>query len=174
MKSFELSLSLDTITIFWQVILLSTIPKNLLTKNSICQAVEKFSRLISRAETFIYCLKQLEISLIMTPIIASTNALIEKPLDKFFTNLSISTNKKSKNYNIILVIVNWLIKILYSILIKVIINTPRLTEIFFNIVVQYYCLLNLNISNKSLLFISKFLLLIYYFIGVKQHIIKST
>ena len=74
----------------------------------------------------------------------------------FITGLPILTNKKSENYNSILVIVNQLTKIIYYKLIKVRINVLELAGVIFNIVVKNYGLFNSIISNKSLLFIFKF------------------
>lgn len=44
-------------------------------------------------------------------------------------------------------------------LVKVIINTLRLVKVIFNIIVQYFDMLNLIIANRSLLFTLKFLVI---------------
>ena len=56
------------------------------------------------------------------------------------------TNKKTEFYNIILVIINWLTKIVYSKLVKIRIYTKSLTKVIFNIVLWHYSILNSNIS----------------------------
>ena len=51
---------------------------------------------------------------------------------------------------------------------KVIINILDFAKIIINIVIRHYSFLDSIIINKSLLFISKFLLLLYYFFNIKQ------
>ena len=53
-------------------------------------------------------------------------------------------------------------------LVKVIIDAPGLAEIIINVVVRHYSLLDLIVTNQGLLFISKFWLLLYYFLGIKR------
>ena len=50
----------------------------------------------------------------------------------------------------------------------VIINVLDLIKIFINILVRYHCILNSIIIDKSLLFLLKFWLLLYYFFNFKQ------
>ena len=85
----------------------------------------------------------------------------------FIIGLLVSINSKGKSYNSILVIVNRLTKIVYYELVKITINTPGLAKVIFNMIVQYYGLFNSIMSNKSLLFTSKFWSLLYYFLGIK-------
>ena len=66
-------------------------------------------------------------------IITSTNLLIEKSISKFYNRTDILTNQKNKGYNSILVIINWLIKIIYYKLIKVKINVLDLIKVILNI-----------------------------------------
>ena len=66
-------------------------------------------------------------------IITSTNLLIEKSISKFYNRTDILTNQKDKGYNSILVIINWLIKIIYYKLIKVKINVLDLIKVILNI-----------------------------------------
>ena len=56
----------------------------------------------------------------------------------------------------------------YYKLIKIIINILSFIKIIINIVIKYYNFLNLIIINKSLLFTSKFWLLLYDFFDIKQ------
>ncbi len=53
----------------------------------------------------------------------------------FVTNLSVLTNRKNKSYDFILVIVDYLTKMIYYMPVKVTIDTPDLTETSINIVV---------------------------------------
>ena len=74
----------------------------------------------------------------------------------FITNLPISTDWKRDSYDLILVIVDWLTKIVYYKPVKVIIDTPGFIKVIINIVVRYYDLSNSIVTNQKLLFSSKF------------------
>ena len=87
--------------------------------------------------------------------------------------LPISTGSNGENYDFIIVIIDCLTKIVYYKLIKIIINTSELAEILLDIIVWYYSLSDLIVSNKSLLFISKFWLLLYYFFGIKHRFLTA-
>lgn len=63
---------------------------------------------------------------------------------------------KEDSYDIILIIVACFIKIVDYELIKIYINRASLEEIIINVVIRYYSLSKLIISNQSLLFILKF------------------
>ena len=47
-------------------------------------------------------------------------------------------------------------------------NIPSFTKVIINIVVKHYCLLNSIITDQDLLFTSKFMFLLYYFLKIKQ------
>ena len=74
----------------------------------------------------------------------------------FVIGLQILTDWKKNNYDSIFVIVDWLIKIVYYKLVKVIINTLRLAKNIIYIVVRHYSFPNSIVPNLGLLFISKF------------------
>ncbi len=61
--------------------------------------------------------------------------------------LPVSTIWKSDTYNSILVIVDWLTKMVYYKPVKVIINAPDLAKIILDVVVQYYDLPNSIVSD---------------------------
>lgn len=86
----------------------------------------------------------------------------------FVISLPILTNWKDENYNYILIIVNWLTKIVHYKPIKDTINVLGLAKVILDIVVWHYGFPNSIISDKRLLFISKFWLSLYYFFGIKQ------
>lgn len=65
-------------------------------------------------------------------------------------------NWKSNNYNIILVVIDCLTKMLYYKPVKTTINVASLAEVIIDLVIRYYSLLESIISNWSLLLISKF------------------
>ena len=52
--------------------------------------------------------------------------------------------------------------------VKVTINIPGLAKIIIDIAVRYYGLPDLIVTNQRSFFISKFWLLLYYFLGIKQ------
>lgn len=82
----------------------------------------------------------------------------------FITGLSILTNWKGENYDSILVIIGRLIKIFYYKPVKVIINAPRLVKLIINMIVWHHSLLDLIITDTSLLYTSKLWLLLCYFV----------
>lgn len=86
----------------------------------------------------------------------------------FVTRLLILTNWKVDIYDIILVIIDWLKKMVYYKLIKIIINTSKLVEIILDMVVLYHSLPNSIMSNRGLLSTSKFQSSFCYFFGIKR------
>ena len=65
----------------------------------------------------------------------------------FVTSLSILTNYKGDNYDSILVIIDWLTKMVYYKPVKVTIHTPGHSEIIINMIVRYYGLPDLIVIN---------------------------
>lgn len=63
---------------------------------------------------------------------------------------------KNKTYNIILVIIAQLTKIIYYKLVKIMIDIFKLAKKNFDIIIYYYNLLNSIIIDKNILFILKF------------------
>ena len=88
----------------------------------------------------------------------------------FVTCLAILTNWKEDNYDSNLVIIDWLTKIVYYKLVKVIINIPELAEVIINVIVYYHNLLVSIVTDKGSLFISKFWSLLNYFFGIKRRL----
>ena len=84
------------------------------------------------------------------------------------TGLPVSTDWKGETYNFILVIIDWLTKMVHYLAVKVIFNTPGLAEIFLNVIVWHHGLPNLIVTNRSSLFTSKFRSSLCYFLGVKS------
>ncbi len=60
----------------------------------------------------------------------------------FVIGLLVFTNWKSDIYNSILVIIDWLTKIILYELVKIIIDTSDLNEVILNVIVQYHDLPN--------------------------------
>ena len=86
----------------------------------------------------------------------------------FFTRLPISTNWKEESYDSILVIVDWLTKMVHYKPVKVTINALGLAKVILDMVVRYYDFLNLMVSDRGSLFSSKFWLSLCYFFDIKQ------
>ena len=84
----------------------------------------------------------------------------------FITNLPISTNWKRDNHDFILVIINWLTKMVHYKQVQITINIPGFVEVIINVVIWNHGLLDLIVTNKSFLFMLKFWLLLYYFFGI--------
>ena len=57
--------------------------------------------------------------------------------------------------------------------VKVIIDAPGLAKVIINIVIRHHSLLDLIITNRGLLFISKFWSLLCYFLGIKQRLFTA-
>ncbi len=74
----------------------------------------------------------------------------------FITSLLISANWKDDSYDLILVIIDRLTKIIYYKSIKVIIDMSSLAKVIINMIVRYHSISKSIIMNRSLLFISKF------------------
>ena len=88
----------------------------------------------------------------------------------FVTRLSVLTDWKRESCDSILVIINWWTKMVHYELVKVIINALKLAEVIVDMVVRPYSLSNSIISDKRLLFNSKFWLLLCYFLGIKRRL----
>lgn len=88
----------------------------------------------------------------------------------FVTSLFISTNWKENSYDSNLIIVDWLIKIVYYKLVKIIIDVLGLAEVIIDIVVWHHSLSNSIVTDRGFLFTSKFWSLLYYFFGIKRQL----
>ena len=67
----------------------------------------------------------------------------------FDTGLLVSTNCKSETYDSILVIIDWLIKMVHDELVKVIINVLELADVIMDIIVQHHNLFDSIINNRG-------------------------
>ena len=81
--------------------------------------------------------------------------------------MSILTDWKKDSYDSILVIVDWLTKMVYYKPVKVTINALGLVEVIINVVVRHHGLSNSIVTDRGSFFTSKFLLLLCYFFGIK-------
>ena len=88
----------------------------------------------------------------------------------FVTGLPVSTDWKGETYDSILVIVDRLTKMVHYELVKVTINAPGLAEVIVDMVVWHHWLFDSIVTNRSLLFTSKFWSLLCYFLKVKRRL----
>ena len=88
----------------------------------------------------------------------------------FVTGLPLFADRKCDSYNSILIIVDWLTKIVKYKPVKVTINTPGLAEVIIDIVVRYHGLLNSIISDQRAIYTSKFWSSLCYFLSVKKRL----
>ncbi len=86
----------------------------------------------------------------------------------FIIGLIISANRKSNSYDLILVIVDQLTKLVYYKPVKITINTLDLAEVIINVIVHHHRVSELIITDRGSLFISKFWSLLYYFLKIKK------
>ena len=88
----------------------------------------------------------------------------------FVTGLPILTDWKGDSYDLILVIVNWLIKMIHYELVKVTIDASGLINVIIDIVMRNHSLPDSIVTDRRSLFTSKFWSLLCYFLGIKQRL----
>ena len=88
----------------------------------------------------------------------------------FVTSLPILTDWKGDSYDLILVIVNWLTKMVHYKSIKVTINAPGLAEVIIEVVVRHHGLPDSIVTDWGSLFTSKFWSSLCYFLGIKRRL----
>ncbi len=86
----------------------------------------------------------------------------------FVTGLPVSTNWKGEIYDLILVIVDRLTKMVHYKPVKVTIDTPALAKVIIEAVVRHHGLPDLIVSDRGSVFTSKFWSSLCYFLGIKQ------
>ena len=74
----------------------------------------------------------------------------------FITGLLILEDWNRDNYNLILINVDWFIKMIYSRLVKVTTDTLSLAKIIIDVIVRHYGFPSLIITHKGAFFTSKF------------------
>ncbi len=73
----------------------------------------------------------------------------------------------------ILVIVNQLTKMVHYEPVKVTINAPGLAEVIIDVIVQHHGVLESIVTDQNLLFTSKFMSSLCYFLGIKKKLSTS-
>ena len=74
----------------------------------------------------------------------------------FLTGLLVSANWKGNSYDLILVIIDWLTKMVYYVPVKVMIDALSLAEVIINMVVRHHGVLGSIVTDQDLFFTSKF------------------
>ena len=77
---------------------------------------------------------------------------------------------KGNSYDLILVIVDPLTKMVHYELVKVTIDAPKLAEVIIDKVVRHHDLSNFIICDQRAIFTSKFWPSLYYFLGIKRQL----
>ena len=91
----------------------------------------------------------------------------------FFTGLPISTDWKGNSYDSILVIIDWLTKMVHYELVKIFIHAPELVKVILDIVVWHHGFFNSIVSDRGSLFTSKFWSSFCYFFGIKDKLLTA-
>ena len=86
----------------------------------------------------------------------------------FVIGLPVSINWKEETYDSILVIVDWLTKMIYYKPVKITIDTLGLVKVIIKAIMQYYGLLDLIVSDCGSVFTSRFWSSLCYFFEIKQ------
>ncbi len=86
----------------------------------------------------------------------------------FIIGLPILADWKSDSYNLILIIVDRLTKMIHYESVKVIINASGLAKVIINVAICYYGVSESIVTDQDSLFISKFLSLLCYFLEIKK------
>ena len=85
----------------------------------------------------------------------------------FLTGLPQSTVWRGNGYDSILVIVNWLTKMVQYESVQITITAPTLAKVILNVVVRYHSLPKSIVSDRGLVFSSKFWSSLCYFLSIK-------
>ena len=91
----------------------------------------------------------------------------------FMTNLPVSINWKRDSYDSILVIVDWLMKMVHYKLVKISLDAPGLAEVIIDVVVRHHRLLDSIVTNQGFLFTFKFWSFLCYFFGIKRRLFTA-
>ncbi len=86
----------------------------------------------------------------------------------FVTGLLISANWKSDSYDLILVIVDRLTKMVYYEPVKVTIDAPGLAEVIIDVVVRHHGVPESIVTDRGSLFTLKFCFSLCYFLDIKK------
>ena len=86
----------------------------------------------------------------------------------FLTGLPVSIDWKGDSYNFILVIVDWLTKMVYYKPVKITLNITGLAEVIIGVIICHQSFPDSIVTNQSSLFTLKFWSSLCYFLGIKR------
>ena len=86
----------------------------------------------------------------------------------FLTGVLVSIDWRKDSYNFILVIVDWLIKMVYYKSMKITLNAPEVAKIIIDVIVCHHGRSDSIVTNRGSFFTSKFWSLLCYFLGIKR------
>ena len=89
------------------------------------------------------------------------------------TGLPVSSNRKGETYDSILVIVDWLTKMVHYKPVKVTLNAPKIAQVILDMIVWNHGLPDSVITDKSSLFTLKFWVSLCYFLGIKRRLFTA-
>ena len=101
-------------------------------------------------------------------IFAGSYPPLEEFIDRFYHGFANFDGLEGNSYDLILVIIDWLTKMVPYKPVKVTINASGLAEVIINMVVRHHNLPDSIVINRGLLFIPKFWSLLCYFLDIKQ------
>ena len=88
----------------------------------------------------------------------------------FVTGFPQSADQRGNGYDLILVIIDWLTKMVHYEPVQMTVTIPALAKVIFNIVVRHHGLPDSIVSNRNSVFTSKFWSSLYYFLSIKQRL----
>ena len=91
----------------------------------------------------------------------------------FMIGLPVSINLKKNSYDSILIIVNWLTKIVYHKPVKITLDAPVLAKVIIDVVIHHHRLPDSIVTNRGPLFTSNFWSLLCYFFGIKRRLFAA-
>ena len=91
----------------------------------------------------------------------------------FLTGLPVSINWKGDSYNSILVIVDWLTKMVHYKPVQITLDAPGLAEIIIDMLVHHHGLSDSIITDQGSLFTSKFWSSLCYFLGIQRRLFTT-
>ena len=102
-------------------------------------------------------------------LLISTHRWKDLSID-FVTGLPLSTDWKGDSFDLILVIVDRLTKMVHYEPVKVTINAPGLSEVIIDVVIRHHGFPDSIISDRRAIFTSKFWSSLCYFLGIKRRL----
>ena len=94
-------------------------------------------------------------------------------LISFVTGLPVSINWKKESYDFILVIIDWLIKMVHCKLLKITLDVTGLAEVIMDVVVDHHGFSGLIVTHREFLFISKFWSSLCFFLSIKHRLFTA-